>query len=148
MLGAVGTAAIFAAGAVSITLSLAIGPRDAVLSLRDVHLGMSEADVRRAFTDRREGRFDVVTGCSTPTIEWTRTSPGTTTEWARFEFHQGALVAIRMRAASSGATGSDVVVTPGAVRVQQSAGDGSSVVTILSRDCPTHHAEAEQWVAR
>ena len=66
---------------------------------------------------------------------------------ARFEIHEGQLVAIRVE----GPDGPDLPteprfeVTPGSVLVREAEG-GRVRITLLSRACPTHHAEAERLV--
>ena len=136
-----------ASAAVWLAIDAAVGARPPVWDVRGVALGMRESTVRRAFADRDAGRFDDVAGCDARTIEWTRTTPGTATQWARFEFHGGVLVAVRVRSDEVAAPGSAIDVTPIAIRVRRVTDDGATVVTVLSRDCPTHRAEVDQWIA-
>jgi hypothetical protein len=68
-------------------------------SVRGVHLGMSPETTRAAFLDGAAGNWSAPPGCYAPTLEWTRADANaSSTRWARFAFHQGRLVAIRLLA--------------------------------------------------
>ena len=67
-------------------------------------------------------------------------------EHARFELHDGQLMAIRVDAPISAAlAGTPLEVTAGTVLTRREH-DGRIAWTLLSRSCPTHRAEAEALV--
>jgi hypothetical protein len=70
-------------------------------------------------------------------------------EEARFEFHSGLLVAIRAvaRADDAAAARARVEASRIVVRTREDGPDDTVKITILARDCPTHHAEAERIAA-
>lgn len=65
---------------------------------------------------------------------------------ARFEFHDGQLVAVRLLLASEhpDAPGDRLVATPGTVLSRTPEADGRVRAILLSRTCPTHRDEAER----
>lgn len=67
---------------------------------------------------------------------------------ARFEFHDGQLVAVRVVLASEhgDASGDRLVATPGTVLSRTPEADGRVLAVLLSRTCPTHREEAESLV--
>lgn len=80
-------------------------------------------------------------------LEWSAREPGTRVERARFEFHLGMLVAIRARL-RGGSPAERIDATPKTVTVRRPALAGETDVTVLARDCPAHHHEAEALAAR
>jgi hypothetical protein len=140
-----------ATSAIAIAFALAIGAsgcsRDepAALdgSIAAVRLGMAPRDVRARFAPGSAGQWQTKAGVEDDTVlEWTG-GPDARIETARFEFHLGMLVAIR-ESVRKGTGPDDVVATPKTVALRKtSPGDGAGEITVLSRDCPTHHAEAE-----
>ena len=77
---------------------------------------------------------------------WTGHDPNASVTDARFEFHNGMLLAIR---AQNGVkvTSEEIWTTPRTVTVKAPA-DGGTSVTVLARDCPTHKDEAAAIAAR
>lgn len=120
-----------------------------------VRLGMTPRDVRDHFEGGGQGawqtRFDRGgAGASDDTVvEWTATDEKAPTRHARFEFHLGMLVAIRAQQRDPIAA-ERIDVTPKTVtrRVPGASGNPGTDVTVLSRDCPTHHEEAEALATR
>jgi len=113
---------------------------------RGVTLGMSEREVQSAFTDGPAGAWSRELACGGVALEWTRVVPQAATRWARFEFHDGLLVAIRLQVEEASTARVEQSVT--AVR-QERPFRGGTEITILTRSCATHAAEAEQiaWAA-
>lgn len=111
-------------------------------SLVGVKLGMAPRDVRERFVPGAEGTWQTTVGSAADdtAIEWVG-KPGSRVEKATFEFHLGMLVAVRETTKGGGGT-ERVSATPKTVTLTRAKGDETEV-TILSRDCPTHHAEAE-----
>lgn len=112
-----------------------------------VALGMSEREVRAYFADGPHGTWSTALGCSGPGLEWLRKDGRTPARWARFEFRDGALVALRVRGEHE-LPGPPAEATATAVRRQHANSTGSEIV-VIDRACVEHRAEAEQiaWVA-
>ncbi len=111
-------------------------------SERGVALGMTEAQVRLSFRDAAAGAWTDAPSCRGPALEWTRTQPGPGTRWARFELHDGWLVAMRLHTdAPSGPP--HAAQTWSAVR-QDRPFEGGTATTVVARGCPTHAAEADE----
>jgi hypothetical protein len=119
--------------------------------LPGVRLGMSPRDVRDRFDGGGAGTWQTKVGggagASDDTIlEWSATGDRSRATHARFEFHLGMLVAVRAHLREAiGA--SRVDLTPKTVTVRAPEAGGTEV-TILARDCPTHHDEAEALAAK
>ena len=116
-----------------------------------VRLGMAPRDVRDRFDGGGEGAWQTKVGggagASDDTVlEWSAGSDKTRATHARFEFHLGMLVAVRAHL-REGIAAPHVDVTPKTVTVRNPEGGGTEV-TILARDCPTHHDEAEALAQR
>lgn len=120
-----------------------------------VRLGMTPRDVRDHFESgggagagawqTRLARVGGAAGASDDTVlEWTATDPQAATRHARFEFHLGMLVAIRVEQRDR-IPAERIDVTPKTVtrRAPGAVATGGTEVTVLARDCPTHHDEAE-----
>jgi hypothetical protein len=132
-------------------LVLAGCERAAPDALPGVRLGMSPRDVRDRFDGGGQGAWQTKVGggvgASDDTIlEWSSTQATTRATTARFEFHLGMLVAIRAHL-REGAGAERVDLTPKTVTVRAPQAGGTEV-TILARDCPTHHDEAESLAAK
>ena len=118
-----------------------------------VRLGMSPRDVRDRFDPEAAGtwRTNVASGpgASDDTVlEWTSSAAAEKSKAsdARFEFHLGMLVAVRAHL-REGSSGERIETTPRTVTVRTPQGGGTEV-TLLARDCPTHHEEAESLASR
>ena len=112
---------------------------------------MAPRDVRDRFDGGGEGVWQTKVGggagASDDTVlEWNASGATTRATRARFEFHLGMLVAVRAHLREPIET-SKVDLTPKTVTVRAPEGGGTDV-TILARDCPTHHDEAEALAAK
>lgn len=121
-------------------------PPDAVPNVR---LGMAPRDVRDRFkpggTD--PGTWQTGVGQADDTfLAWTSHDPKSTFSDARFEFHNGMLVAIRASSADKLAK-EEISTTPHTITAKEPAANGSTLI-VLARDCPTHKDEAEGFAAR
>ena len=118
-----------------------------------VRLGMTPRDVRDRFDPEAAGTWktNVATGPSAnddTVLEWTSSAGAEKSKAtdARFEFHLGMLVAVRAHL-REGSTAEHIDTTPRTVTLRTPQGGGTEV-TLLARDCPTHHEEAESLAAR
>ena len=116
-----------------------------------VRLGMSPRDVRDRFDPSGAGAWQTKIGggpgaTDDTVLEWTATGEGARATSARFEFHLGMLVAIRAHLREPVAA-ERVELTPKVVTVRSPQAGGSDV-SVLARDCPTHHEEAESLASR
>lgn len=98
---AVGAACVIFAVVVALLFELlsTVAPRGMGSGWREqgVLLGMPEAVVTREFVDAPGGTWERRLDCSDGfALEWHRSDARVPTRWARFEFHAGALVAVRM----------------------------------------------------
>ncbi|MGA7119248.1 MAG: hypothetical protein WBY94_04080 [Polyangiaceae bacterium] len=127
----------------SFALSLALPSRGkADWSERGVRLGMSEAQVRRSFVDADAGDWTRTTVCGGPSLEWTRMKPGVPTRWARFELHDGWLVAMRIH--SDGHASSPRIEQAFFGVRRDRPFQGGVATTIIARGPPAYAAEVEQ----
>jgi hypothetical protein len=116
--------------------------------VRGVRLGMTMEDARAAFIDGAAGDWSTPPGCCGTALEWTRTAVDSTqTRWARFEFHQGGVVAIRVLSDAQPPRTRQFVVTPAMVSETRAGADGSTSTTVLSRGCEMHAPEVRQLIA-
>ena len=129
--------------ALSLALSLALPrPGKADWSERGVRLGMSEAQVRQSFVDAAGGNWTRTTACGGPALEWTRMKAGVPTRWARFELHDGWLVAMRIHS-DGHASAPRTERASFAVRRDRPFQNGVAT-TIIARGPPAYAAEVEQ----
>ncbi|MCL2724896.1 MAG: hypothetical protein FWD69_10725 [Polyangiaceae bacterium] len=113
-----------------------------------VRLGMSPRDVREHFQGGGDGSWQTTIGSGTDrVIDWRAQSDAARFTQARFEFHLGMLVAVRAHTRDASAS-ENIVLTPKTVTLRSPASDGGTDVTVLARDCPTHHDEAEALAAK
>lgn len=119
-------------------------PRDWVVE--GVSLGMTPAEVKANFKEGAHGDWLDKTGCDGLAYEWKRKTegpaPASGITWARMEFHDGLLVAYRVKL-DHHTRKRLVEVMSAAVREERATPEGETI-TILSRSCPSHQAEAEQ----
>jgi hypothetical protein len=122
--------------------------------LPGVRLGMAPRDVRDRFEGGADGAWQTKVaagaGASDDTVvEWSANANAPATvriTHARFEFHLGMLVAVRAHSKEPLKT-EQVDVTPKTVTVRTPEAGGTDL-TMLARDCPTHHDEAEGLAAK
>ena len=132
-------------------LAVACGREGAADAVPGVRLGMSPRDVRDRFDGAGEGTWQTKVGggagsSDDTVLEWSAAAPTSRATHARFEFHLGMLVGVRVHLREAAAS-ERVDLTPKTVTVRTPAGGGTEV-TILARDCPTHHEEAESLASR
>ncbi len=120
-------------------------------TLPGVRLGMAPRDVRDRFDGGGEGSWQTKVGggagaSDDTVVEWNATGDHSRVAHARFEFHLGMLVAVRahLRDVKGEAR---VEATPKTVTLVAPSAGGTDV-TLLARDCPTHHDEAESLAAK
>ncbi len=104
-----------------------------------VRLGMAPRDVRDRFDGGGEGVWQMKVGggagASDDTVlEWSASTEKSRATRARFEFREPVAA-------------SHVDLTPKTVSLRAPEAGGTEV-TILARDCPTHHDEAEALAAK
>lgn len=137
---------------VLLTLTLAACAHDGASdAIPGVRLGMSPRDVRDRFDGGGQGAWQTkvgggVSASDDTVLEWSASGETTRATHARFEFHLGMLVAVRAHLREP-ATSERVDLTTKIVTVRTPGGGGTEV-TILARDCPTHHEEAESLAAK
>jgi hypothetical protein len=103
---------------------------------------MSAEQVKQSFVDAASGDWSQGTACRGLSLEWTRKDPGAPTRWARFEFHEGWLVAMRFHT-DGRASAAHAEQTVSAVR-QDRPYEGGTPTILIARGCSTHAAEADQ----
>lgn len=115
-----------------------------------VRLGMTPRDVRDRFEPEAGGawRTSVAPSKDDTMLEWSapaaaEKSKATT---ASFEFHNGMLVAVRTHLRET--TSKERIDSTARTVTLRTPKDGGTDVTLLARDCPTHHEEAESLAAR
>lgn len=143
-LSACGAVAIVATGLTLVLWRFAAAPDSREWTQRGVALGMPVELVRESFVDGAAGEWKQVTACGESALEWTRDRPGVPTRWARFEIHDGWLVAMRVHT-DEPLAGVRTVQSASAVR-QDRPFEGGTATTIVSRACSTHTSEADQMI--
>ena len=110
-----------------------------------VELGMAPRDVRDRFDVK--GSFQVEPSSGDDFTMKFEPEKGSTVTAAQFEFHGGALVAVRsdVTATDPASRGEAFVVTRSAV-LHRTRKPDLSHVDLIARDCPTHRTEAEKLV--
>jgi hypothetical protein len=109
---------------------------------------MAPRDVRERFHPGAEGTWQTGLGAGDDTVlEWASRDPAASVPDARFEFHNGMLVAIRARTKEQ-APALSITSTPKTVTLKAPALEGGTKVVVLARDCPTHKDEAEALAAK
>lgn len=124
--------------------SVRSGDPTAALGLR---LGMTAADVRARFT--HEGSWETSVGDDgVVRLDFAASSPDANVTEARFEVHDGMLVAVRatLRDPSSDA-GSAREIAPEAVRTRTLTEEGTLRIVLIARNCPAHAREVAQILA-
>jgi hypothetical protein len=121
--------------------------------LPGVRLGMAPRDVRDRFEGGAQGAWQTKVGggagaSDDTVVEWTANGDSSRVSHARFEFHLGMLVGVRAHLRDGGVPPEGrIEATPKTVTMLAPAGGGTDV-TMLARDCPTHHEEAESLAAK
>lgn len=127
-----------------LALALAACAQTRVPDFHGVRLGMTPREVRDRFDVR--GDFQVSTDSATDdiTMRFVPAQAAAVTT-AQFEFHMGALVAVRadVTKADPASSGDETIVTRAEVLHRERTGS-STHIDWLSRECPTHAAEAQR----
>ena len=155
-LGSSAIVALLSCASVASVASLSACRHDtASETLPGVRLGMAPRDVRDRFVDGADGAWQTNVGggpgaSDDTVVEWSSSSEKTRVTHARFEFHLGMLVGVRAHLRDGGGQAeARVEATPKTVTmVAPASGSGGIDVTMLARDCPTHHDEAESLAAK
>ncbi len=140
------TLAVPVAWAVVRLADLATEDDPAISSFHGARLGMTPGDVRSRFDV--PGELRAGTGeDGTYTLELE--SAAGTVRSARFEFHEGVLVAVRAeldpRDPSAGRTG--LSLSDSTVRKTSAGANGGLELTLIARDCPTHADEVRTLIS-
>jgi hypothetical protein len=136
-------------GATSLVASAVARCDDGPPSVLGLRLGLTPDMLRARFAD---ASFRTELGEDVALVSDAAIAPGIE-PGARFEFHDGQLVAVRVTLASEHADGrgEPLEVTPGTVlsRAPSARWDGDSAVhvVLLARTCPTHRGEAERLLS-
>jgi hypothetical protein len=114
-----------------------------------VRLGMTASAVRERFEEPALGAWQSTpqtTGAGDVVLAWAAAKGPAA---ARFELHNGMLVAVRavVDVGDPDAKRPPAEASRAVVRTREDE-EGHVRVTILARDCPTHHAEAERLAAQ
>lgn len=140
------------AAAAAAVLALAACTKSDADAVPGVRLGMAPHDVRERLVTGGDGvwRTKVGAAADDTAIEWTaRNADEARVPHATFEFHLAMLVAVRATVRDPSPPASDTITsTSHTVTLRKAAGPGLTDVTVLARDCPTHHDEAEKLVAK
>ncbi|MEM9861326.1 MAG: hypothetical protein AAF938_06905 [Myxococcota bacterium] len=126
--------------------ALAWSLQDAPIDRFDrVELGMTASEVRARFpASGVDGRWQTsATEEGTVLLDW-EPAGDSAVRSARFEVHQGALVAIRANLAQNHANAGDPSrATADVLRHAAPADDGGTQVLWITRNCPVHQDEVE-----
>lgn len=119
-------------------------------AIPNVKLGMAPGDVRDRFEPGGPGTWQTSVShiAGDTAVEWHATNGTAKVVEARFEFHNGMLVAVRAKSNEPPPSGEKITTTPGSVTVRRSAPTGGTEIAVLARDCPTHKEEAAALAAK
>jgi hypothetical protein len=112
-----------------------------------VRLGMTASAVRERFEAPALGSWRSLpaTGAGDVVLAWAAAKGPAT---ATFELHNGMLVAVRATVEATDAESKRPGMDSSRAIVRAHALDGGVIqLTLLARDCPTHHDEAERLAA-
>lgn len=113
-------------------------PQDEPADFMNVRLGMTPAQVRARIA--RPGRFATATDPQgLLVLTWTPNDPADPVEEARFEVHDGMVVAIRARLREPRPAA--LAIAPESVRRTAPRPEGGSDLTLLARGCALHEEE-------
>jgi hypothetical protein len=119
----------------------------ATRELRGARLGLSLADTRDRFAAPPGGAWSSESSPE-PVLRWAPGAQASDLRAATFEFHQGMLVAVRLRLARSApeASGASLEITRASLLARATTSDGEVELTLLSRSCPTHADEVKRLI--
>ena len=113
-------------------------PQEPPADFMNVRLGMTPAQVRARIA--QPGRFVSTTDAEgLLVLTWTPNDPADPVEEARFEVHDGMVVAIRVRLRQE--RPADLAIAPEYVRRTSPGPNGGAELTLLARGCPLHEEE-------
>jgi hypothetical protein len=121
-----------------------------VVQVRGVRLGLTPTQVRERFDPGIAGDWRSTTVGEDLHLTWTPGAEGGDLRQARFEFHLGLLVALRLALLEGApeALGAPLEVRAASVRtVGRSADGGGADLVWLARGCPTHREEVERLLS-
>lgn len=135
--------AIVALGALLGSLLLP-GSSPAIGEVRGVRLGMTPDQVRERFD--RGAPSSWRTEIAGTDLSLIRAPSGSLDREARFEFHEGMLVAMRfdLSADAPEASGDPITISTASVTARTRGQGGRVSLVVLARDCPTHAEEVSR----
>ena len=108
-----------------------------------LRLGVSPSDTRRLFDPGVDGVFRASSFGEGLALEWEPSQPQARVRAARFEFHGGLLVAVRLTLPAGASNEEELGVSASASAVlSRSRVDGEERWIWIARSCPTHAGEA------
>ena len=118
------------------------------MEIRGVRLGMTPAQVRTRFDGGAPSVWRTDVGGADPVL--VRMPGGAFDRAARFEFHAGMLVAIRLDLPEDGpyARGPSLQTSGAAILSRMPNSFGRMQVDLLARDCPSHAEEVSRRLAQ
>lgn len=145
--GAAAIALVVPAGWALVRLVAEIQQDETAFAMYGARLGMTAAQLRDAYT--LDGAWDLSTDeVGGLTLTWAPESDldAGAPRAATFEFHEGLLVAMRLRmpAGAPWATGDPLEVAPDAILHRENVGPDVVQVDVIARNCPTHAEEVSR----
>lgn len=127
-----------------LALALAACAQTRVPDFHGVRLGMTPREVRDRFDVRGDFRVSTDSATDDITMRFVPAQAAAVTT-AQFEFHMGALVAVRADVTKGDPawSGDETIATRAEVLHRERAAS-STHIDWLSRECPTHAAEAKR----
>jgi len=121
-----------------------------IAELHGVRLGMTIPQAKAGFDLGPKGQWSVAAGCEGGSLDWKpEDAASTSVRWARFEVHDGVVVALRLRLAPDdpNAGGERLQTSDDAVAARETLGEGEVAVALLDRRCLEHAPEVSQLLA-
>lgn len=118
--------------------------------LHGVHLGMTIAQAKVGFDLGPKGQWSVAAGCEGGSLDWKpEDAASTSVRWARFEVHDGVIVALRLRLAPNdpSAEGERLQTSDAVIAARETLAEGEVAVALLDRQCLEHAPEVLQLLA-
>ncbi len=123
-----------------------VGSESDPVSLRGVRLGMTAEQVRARFDEGRPATFR--TEIAGEDLVLVRSPTSTVDREARFEIHEGMLVAVRLDLPEDAPEVAEAPRTTAlSVFARLPADPGRARLVLLSRQCPTHAEEVARLLA-
>ncbi len=121
-----------------------------IAELHGVRLGMTIAQAKAGFDLGPKGQWSVADGCEGGSLDWKPADAASSSvHWARFEVHEGIVMAVRARLAPDdpNAEGEQLRTSNDAVAARETLGGGEVAVALLDRNCLEHSPEVSQLLA-